>query len=182
MRALGPTLLAAACLLAPTPPAVAQASPEEVTIDMATQVDAGPAFGSPIGAAARLTVLTGLGAHVRDTDEDVRVVCAAPIHRCGGGLLFQLDAGTGGGKLSLGVAARARVHEDDFRGSFGTAARIALVRTWGSPIGTEPDLTYLGHELDFSFTHVHLTLGALFRISGQAGPRVLFAWGLGLGL
>jgi hypothetical protein len=182
MRGLGRSLVAM-CLMGSTWVVAGQdPPPEEITIDRATQLDVGIGFNGPIGAAARFTLLTGLGADVREGSDNVKVVCAAPISRCANGFLLQADAGSGGGKLSLGVAARARVNEDDFRGTVGTAARIALVRTWGSPIGTEPDLTYLGHELDFSIARGHLTLGVLFRISGHAGASVLFAWGLGFGL
>ena len=57
-----------------------------------------------------------------------------------------------------------------------------LVRTWGSPIGTEPNLTYLGPELDLSIVRFNLTLGVLWRVSGGAGASVVFAWGVGFGL
>ena len=81
-----------------------------------------------------------------------------------------------------GCGARARVDEDDFRGTVGVGLRAALVRTWGSPIGTEPGLTYLGPELDLSIVRVNLTLGALWRVSGRAGASVVFGWGVGFGL
>ncbi len=72
--------------------------------------------------------------------------------------------------------------EEDFRGTVGVGLRASLVRTWGSPIGTEPDLTYLGPELDLSVLRINLSLGVLWRVSGNTGSSALFSWGLGFGL
>jgi hypothetical protein len=155
----------------------------EITLDKATQVAAGIGFGGPIGAAASFRVLHGLGADVREDDgTTVKAVCALPIPHCAQGFLFQADAGSGGGKLSLGVGARARVDEEDFHGTVGVGLKASLVRTWGNPIGTEPDLTYLGPELDLSVIRINLTLGVLWRVSGHTGSSALFSWGLGFGL
>jgi hypothetical protein len=154
----------------------------EVTVDRANQVTAGIGVAGPIGAAASLRLLHGLGADVREGDERARVVCALPIPHCAKGFLLQADAGSGGGKLSLGLGARARVEDRDFRGTVGLGLKASLVRTWGSPIGTEPGLTYLGPELDLAVVRVNLTLGVLWRLSGHAGPSALFSWGVGFGL
>lgn len=154
----------------------------EITVDRDTQVVAGLGFGGPIGAAAGLRVLHGLGADVREEDGRVKAVCALPIPHCAQGFLFQADAGSGGGKLSLGVGARVRVEEPDFRGTVGVGLRASLVRTWGSPMGTEPGLTYLGPELDLSVLRVNLTLGVLWRVAGNVGSSALFSWGVGFGL
>ena len=142
----------------------------------------GIGFGGPIGAAASFRVLHGLGADVREGDDRVKAVCAVPIPHCAQGFLFQADAGSGGGKLSLGIGARARVDEEDFHGTVGVGLRAALVRTWGSPIGTEPGLTYLGPELDLSVLRFNLTLGVLWRLSGHTGASAVFGWGIGFGL
>jgi hypothetical protein len=154
----------------------------EITIDKATQVAAGIGFGGPIGAAASFRVLHGLGADVREDDGRVKAVCAVPIPHCAQGFLFQADAGSGGGKLSLGLGARARVDEEDFRGTVGVSLRAALARTWGSPIGTEPNLTYLGPELDLSVLRFNVTVGVLWRVSGHTGASAVFGWGVGFGL
>lgn len=171
------------------PPVVEGPSPKaerpadtEITLDKDTQMSVGIGFGGPIGAAASFRVLHGLGADVREADGRVKAVCALPIPHCAQGFLVQADAGSGGGKLSLGVGARAHVEDEGFRGTVGVALRASLVRTWGSPVGTEPDLTYLGPELDLSVVRVNLTLGVLWRLSGNAGPSALFSWGLGFGL
>lgn len=167
----------------PSPPKPQSLEPEtEITLDKDTQVAVGIGFGGPIAAAASFRVLHGLGADVREEDGRVRALCALPLPHCAQGFTFQADAGSGGGKLSLGVGARARVEEEDFRGTVGVGLRASLVRTWGSPIGTEPDLTYLGPELDLSVIRINLTLGVLWRVSGDAGASALFSWGLGFGL
>ncbi len=154
----------------------------EVTLDKRTRVGAGIGFSGPIGAAASLRILHGLGADVRDGSTKVNAVCAVPMPHCAQGFLLQADAGSGGGKLSLGVGAWAKVDEESFRGTAGVALRLAVARTWGNPIGTEPGLTYLGPELDLSVKRINLTLGALFRLSGDRGSSALFSWGLGFGL
>jgi len=173
----------------PPPPPAEPPSPKsesrpqtEITLDKGTQVAFGIGFGGPIGAAASLRVLHGLGADVREGDDRVKAVCAVPIPHCAQGFLFQADAGSGGGKLSLGIGARARVDEEDFRGTVGVGLRASLVRTWGSPVGTEPGLTYLGPELDLSIVRFNLTLGVLWRVSGHAGASAIFGWGIGFGL
>jgi len=167
----------------PPPPTVPASKPTtEITLDKATHVTAGIGFGGPIGAAGSLRILHGLGADVREGEERVKAVCAVPIPHCAQGFTFQLHAGSGGGKLSLGVGARAHVDDPDFRGTVGVGLRASLARTWGSPIGTEPNLTYLGPELDLSVVKVNLTLGVLWRVSGQGGASALFSWGVGFGL
>jgi hypothetical protein len=166
----------------PAPPKVGAKAATEIAVDKDTQAAIGLSYGGPIGLAGSLRLLHGLGADVREGEGRVKAVCAVPIPHCAQGFLFQADAGSGGGKLSLGIGARARVEEKDFRGTMGVALRASLLRTWGSPVGTEPDLTYLGPELDLSIVRVNLTLGVLWRLSGHTGASAVFAWGFGFGL
>ena len=154
----------------------------EVTLDRKTRVGAGIGFSGPLGAAASVRILHGLGADVRDGSTRVKAVCAIPMPHCAQGFLLQADAGSGGGKLSLGLGAWAKIDEESFSGTAGVALRLALARTWGNPIGTDPGLTYLGPELDLSVIRVNLTLGVLFRVAGDHGSAALFSWGLGFGL
>jgi len=154
----------------------------QITLDKRTQVTAGLGFAGPIGAAASLRVLHGLGADVRDGSTRVKAVCAIPMPHCAQGFLLQADAGSSGGKLSLGLGVRAHIDEESFRGTAGAALRLALARTWGHPIGTESGLSYLGPELDLSVVRINLTLGVLWRVSGDRGTSALFSWGLGFGL
>jgi hypothetical protein len=154
----------------------------EVTLDRRTRVGAGIGFSGPLGAAASVRMLHGLGADVRDGSTRVKAVCAIPMPHCAQGFLLQADAGSGGGKLSLGLGAWAKIDEESFRGTAGVALRLGFARTWGNPIGTEPGLSYLGPELDLSVIRVNLTLGVLFRVAGDRGSSALFSWGLGFGL
>ena len=96
------------------------------------------------------------------------------------GLLVQLHAGTGGGKLSLGVGARAGVASDDFKGSVAAGLKLSLARTWGSSQGNPSGVTYLGPELDLSIMRLALSLGPFFRVGGVGGSAVTFSWGLGV--
>ena len=154
----------------------------EVNLDRANQVTAGIGFSGPIGVGASLRLLHGLGADVRDDGTRVKAVCAVPMPHCAKGFLIQADAGSGGGKLSLGIGARAHVEDEGFRGTAGVALRLAVARTWGNPVGTDPNLTYVGPELDLSVIRIGLTLGVLFRVSGDHGANAVFSWGLGFGL
>ena len=154
----------------------------EIAIDKTTHVAAGIGFSGPLGVAAGVQFLHGLGADVREEDQRVKAMCAVPVKYCAGGFLIQADAGSGGGKLSLGVGARARVEEEDFNGTVGVGLRAAFVRTWGNPIGTEPGLSYLGPEFDLAILRVNVTLGVLWRVSGSGGKSALFSWGVGFGL
>jgi hypothetical protein len=154
----------------------------EVTLDKLTRGWLGVGFSGPLGAQGTLRILHGLGADVREDDTRVKAVCAVPMPHCAQGFLLQADAGSGGGKLSLGLGAWAKIKDEDFRGTAGVALRLGLARTWGNPVGTEPGLTYLGPELDLSVIRVNLTLGVLFRVSGDRGAGTLFSWGLGFGL
>jgi hypothetical protein len=154
----------------------------EVTIDRRNAVVAGVRFGGPIGASLRLSLLHGLGAKVREKDEKVDAVCAVPIPHCAGGFLLEGEAGSGGGKLSLGVGANAEVQSEDFHGTVGAGFKLSLAQTWGNPLGTEPGLTYLGPELDLYVLRVGVNLGVLFRVAGDGGSSALFSWGLGLRL
>jgi hypothetical protein len=174
--------LGAAPVVAQAPAPGTPASTAEVTLDRANHVNGGIGFGGPLGAAASLRLLHGLGADVTDEGHRVKAVCALPAPHCANGFLLQADVGTGGGKLSLGVGARARVEDDDFRGTVGAGLKVSLARTWGSPVGTQPGLTYLGPELDLSILRANVSLGVLWRVSGSAGPSALFSWGVGFGL
>jgi hypothetical protein len=166
---------------APGPTDLDPEAETEVALGLGTGVAAGIGLSHPLGAALRVQVLRGLSADVRDDDGRVRAVCALPIPHCAQGFLLEAEAGSGGGKLSLGLGARARVDEDDFHGAVGVGLRASLARTWGSPFGTEPGLTYLGPELDLSILRLDLSLGVLWRVSGTAGASALFSWRIGIG-
>jgi hypothetical protein len=118
-------------------------------------------------------LLYGLGADVRDDGDRVRALA---------GLLFQVQGGSAGGKLSLGVGGRAHVDSDDFKGAASAGVKLSLARTWGSSTGRDEGTTYLGPELDLSAMHVAVTLGVLWRVGGAPASGALFSWGVGLRL
>jgi hypothetical protein len=148
-------------------------SSDEVNVSTRPQLGAGAGYGGPLGAAASLELLYGLRADVRDDEERVKARA---------GVILQLHAGSGGGKVSLGVGAGARVRSDDFKGTFGAGLKLSLARTWGSPVGTATGLYYLGPELDLSAMHVAVSVGTLWRVDGAGGKGVLFTWSIGVRL
>jgi hypothetical protein len=50
------------------------------------------------------------------------------------------------------------------------------------PVHAAELVEVLGPELDLSIIRINLTLGVLWRLSGNAGSSALFSWGLGFGL
>jgi hypothetical protein len=171
-----PAALALACLVA----TAAAAEEPRVAIAPSTSFAAGFGYAHPLGPSATFTLLRGMGADVREEDGRVRVVCAAPIRYCNGGLLVETAAGTTGGRVSVGMAARTRVDEPRFHGRFGAALKASVVRTWGAHGTTPAGLTYLGPELALQAMHVDVGLGVLTRVAGRRGGAVMLSWGVGL--
>jgi hypothetical protein len=162
--------------------AAAEPAPTEITLDRGHHALVQADFGAPFGASAGVDWMVGLGADVREENERVKAVCAAPIAFCARGFLVHAAAGTGGGKLAVGIGGRAHVEAEDFHGNLGAVVRLAVARTWGNPIGTEPGVTYLGPETDLTLWRLGLTVGTLWRVGGGRGDRLVFSWGLGLRL
>jgi len=154
----------------------------DVTLELKTQVRGGVGFSGPLGAMASVQILHGVGADVREDGTRVKAICAIPMPHCAQGFLVRADAGSGGGKLSLGLGGFAKVDTEGFKGTAGMALRLAVAHTWGDPIGQPPGLTYLGPEVDLSVLRINVTLGVLFRVGGSGGSGALFSWGLGYGL
>jgi hypothetical protein len=165
-------------------PVLDPAAPAETDIQLGlrTQVRAGLGLSGPLGAMGSVQIIHGLGTDISDDGTRVKAVCGIPMPHCAQGFLLRADAGSGGGKLSLGLGAWAKVDTDDFRGTAGMALRLAVAHTWGDPIGQPAGLTYLGPEADLSLLRINLTLGVLFRVRGDGGSSALFSWGLGFGL
>lgn len=164
-----------------SPAAQAGLQPDtDVTIDRHTGLSASVGYGGPLGAAASLTLLRGLGADVREGSDRVKAVCAAPIRHCANGFLLETAAGLHGGRLSLGFGGRAKVDEEDFHVTVGLGLKLSAVRTWNADEDGEPDATYLGPEIDFVVKRIGAGVGVLWRLSdgGSATPR--FSWSIGL--
>ena len=142
----------------------------EITVAGRPHPSGGVFFGGPLGASAAGELLYGLRVDVREDDGRVRAFA---------GLALSAQAGTGGGKIGLGLAGRARVDDEDFHGGVGAGLKVSLAHTWGSPVGTAKDLTYLGPELELDVVHVALGLGVLFRVGGNGGAGTVFSWSVG---
>jgi len=118
---------------------LALAAPARVATAQERALGGGASYGGPLGAAVMGELLYGLKVDVHEDKEQVKARA---------GLLVQLHAGAGGGKVSLGVGARAGLHSDDFRGSAAAGLKLSLARTWGSSPGDHlprPGAGPLGH-------------------------------------
>src|SRR5262249_20868787 len=88
----------------------------DITLALKTQVRAGIGFSGPLGAIGSVQILHGVGADIKDDGTRVKAVCAVPMPHCAQGFLIRADAGSGGGRLSLGLGAWAKVDTDGFKG------------------------------------------------------------------
>jgi len=97
----------------------------------------------------------------------------------GRGLLLQLQPGLGGGALNVGF-----VPASFYAGAtqaIAVAVKARLLRTWGSPWGTEPGTSYAGFAVGVA-VGVKLAVGRLWKLdSGQGGDRIV-TWSVGLGI
>lgn len=60
------------------------------------------------------------------------------------------------------------------------AGRIALVRTFDRPLGLEPDRTWVGGELEWSFAHLVSLQACVLSPLGGGDPA--FTWAVGIGV
>jgi hypothetical protein len=93
----------------------------------------------------------------------------------------QVEAGSGGGHLGLGVALLCR-DSSWFPKVGGLALRGVYSRTWGKPWRAEPGRSYVGGYLDAYLSRVTARVGLLKRVGGSAGAEeTLVAFGVGVG-
>lgn len=119
-------------------------------------------FGSPLWLSANLGVRVALGEA-----------------GTGRGLLLQAQPGVGGGALNVGFVPVSFYAQGTQALAIGVKAR--LVRTWGSPWGTEPGRTYAGFEAGVA-VGVKLAAGVLWKVDSGPGDERIFTWSVGLGL
>jgi hypothetical protein len=117
--------------------------------------------GSPLGVSANLGIRVPLGAS-----------------GYGRGLLLQVQPGGGGGAVNVGFVPISFHGQGMQLIAFGAKAR--LLRTWGSPWGTERGRTYAGFEVGAALG-VKLAVGLLWRVDSGPSHRML-TWSVGLGL
>jgi hypothetical protein len=147
-------LLVGAALGSPAAAAEAPVPP----VEPALNVEA----GSPLWLSANLGLRVALG----------------PPHTARG-LLLQVQPGAGGGALNVGFVPVSFYAQGTQAIAFGVKGR--LLRTWGSPWGTEPGRTYAGFEAGIA-VGVKLAAGLLWKVdSGPGGDRIV-TWAIGLGL
>jgi hypothetical protein len=97
----------------------------------------------------------------------------------GRGLLLQLQPGLGGGSLNIGFVP-ASFYAGGTQ-ALAVAVKARLLRTWGSPWGTEPGTSYAGFEIGAA-VGVKLAVGLLWKLdSGPGGGRIV-TWSVGLGI
>jgi hypothetical protein len=100
------------------------------------------------------------------------------------GPFAQLEAGLGGGRLSLGWT-RVTGHTDPSgsiltAGFIGTAYKLTALQTWGDLGWVEAGRTYAGLEITVPVAQAKVGLGLLYRVDGDDG-RWLVTGGAGWG-
>jgi hypothetical protein len=147
-------LLAGATLGAPAAAAKRPESPVEPALNVEV--------GSPLWLSANLGLRIPLG----------------PPHTARG-LLLQVQPGVGGGALNVGFVPVSFYAQGTQAIAFGVKAR--LLRTWGSPWGTEPGRTYAGFEAGIA-VGVKLAAGLLWKVDSGSGNDRIVTWAIGVGL
>ena len=97
----------------------------------------------------------------------------------GHGLLLQVQPGIGGGALNLGWVPVSFAAQGTQAIAVGVKARV--LRTWGSPWGTEPGRTYGGFEVAAA-VGVKLSVGVLWKLDSGVGDDTIVTWGVGIGM
>jgi hypothetical protein len=119
-------------------------------------------LGSPLYLSANLGIRVPLGAS-----------------GYGRGLLLQVQPGIGGGAVNLGFVPVSFHAQGTQAIAVGVKAR--LLRTWGSPWGTQPGRTYAGFEAGVA-VGVKLAAGVLWKVDSGAGDDRIVTWSVGPGM
>ena len=156
---------------APPDPAPAP-TPTPTPTPRPTRRVAAPTLAAGVGGPLLASGSAGL---ILGSDRALPDECPSPR-----GVLVQAEAGVAGAKASAGPVFTYCYTP---LGSLGAGALQATVlRTWGNPLGTDPDLTYAGGELRLGLVDWRVTLGLLKRTGGERrGANWLFTWGLARG-
>jgi hypothetical protein len=169
LRAQDPAVPAAPAPPAPTPTPTPAPTPTP-TPRPARRV-AAPTLAAGVGGPLLVSGSAGL---ILGSDRAAPDECPSPR-----GVLAQAEAGVGGIKVGAGPVF-TYCHTP--LGSLGAGAlQATYLRTWGNPLGTDPDLDYAGGELRVGLIDWRLTLGLLKRVNGDQGANWLFTWGIARG-
>jgi hypothetical protein len=125
-----------------------------------------PAFNAEIGSPLRLSGNLG-----------IRVPLGASGY--GRGILLQVQPGLGGVAANIGFVPVSFYGQGAQLIAVGVKARV--LRTWGSPWGTQPGRTYAGAEAAV-VVGVKLAVGAMWKLDSGAGRATIFTWSVGIGM
>jgi hypothetical protein len=156
---------------APAPAPAPTPTPLAATPHPARRV-AAPTLAIGVGGPM---IVSGSAGLILGTDRALPDECPSPR-----GFLLQAEAGVGGLQIGLGPVF---TYCHTARGSLGAATlQAAYLRTWGNPLGTDPDLDYWGGVLRIGLIDWRITLGLLKRTAGgDVGANLLFTWGVARG-
>jgi len=119
-------------------------------------------YGAPDGLSVGLSLVSGRDSYFFDNNWGTD------------GAVFQLSAGTGGGRVSLGKGGVGF-------GVFGWAIKGTALHTWGHPVSGPPNAIYVGGEIQGSMLG-RMSIGVLKSVSGPQGtPSVLVSATIGIG-
>jgi hypothetical protein len=137
-----------------------------------------PAPAAPVSSAVEPAFAVELGSPlVASANLGLRI----PFDRnqgYGHGLLLQVQPGLGGGALNLGWVPISFAAQGAQAIAVGVKAR--LLRTWGSPWGTEAGCSYGGFELGLA-VGAKASVGVLWKMGSARGRERIVTWGVGLG-
>lgn len=98
-------------------------------------------------------------------------------------LTVALSPGTDGGRLGVGyqgIVEPDKVSKPDW--AMFIEARAVLLRTWGNPLETEADRTFVGAEIRFApIIFLNIGGGYYWPVSSSGGSRDAF-WGYHIGI
>lgn len=98
-------------------------------------------------------------------------------------LCVTLSPGISGGRLAVGYQ---NLYDPQSSTDFGifSEARIVILRTWGNPLSTSPNRTFMGGELRISLSFLfNLGIGYFTQISATSGSKEDFlSFHVGIGV
>jgi hypothetical protein len=182
------SLLTLVLVILPAPVSAAGATPPEAADSVAqVRAELGDLVRRQVGTRsvrftylARLTASGGVLVFRQPRSFDCETTCAVK------GLLAQVEAGTGGGTVSLGWGSLVGEKEKNrfflHHVYVGYALRGSILRTWGDAPLEPVAQTFAGAEAEFAVAVACFSLGVYRRISGAPGePTWRLTGGIGWG-
>ena len=156
----------------PTPTPTPTPAPTPTPTPRPARRVAAPTLAAGVSGPLIVSASAGL---ILGSDRSAPDECPSPR-----GLLLQGEVGVAGVKAGLGPVF---TYCYTALGSLGAGAlQATYLRTWGNPLGTDPDLDYAGGELRLGLIDWRVTLGLMKRVGGEdVGANWLFTWGIARG-